>query len=1102
MSFNLPDFGEFYWLGEQISCQIYGRGENTPTEFLLENPNGKNTFQFSIKEIQKSLFTNGKGNKKRGYCEYRLNLSFDYNNHWMELHKLLLASKITITFPTPYGFPNTYDFLLSNSEVVKKWLGNNPVTKRTKSRFFGLTDVDKSEKKYWDVRDANPVPDGGVTLEFTSVLNFKPSDISNIIWFEQVVEPPAIAFWFGDPNTLLNKTSENDGSFESKPIEGSDTVLSAPDGNYYYIEVVEGDFISSIVGYLDQPATIVRLGEDPNTRNDVYAVYTQIYSVRYDIRAMKLGEQSENISALIEYLYNIKVATSDLNGEELSKYITLENISRSIVHWDFRNNIYIELNELKSGYENIVIQYSLNGGVDWSNISYNTFEDSVSYLYFSPPVVGQAIDYRVLETTDIPNSVTSEVQVLIRFITKAILSNLQIAGDNDSDLQPTSTTLDEENDIIAIAYVVKNYVYVKTSEANLDNTKPQYSTNGGVSWTDIPNSLKIVEDSKEYWKCPISVFGSSYHIRILNTLSSNGSSFVEVNADYPLDLRYEVTPDYILDPSTDLTCTRAGDTATYIDSNGDMQVALADTVRIDHNSDGSYKGVLVEDVGFNYCGQSEIVAAPFWDGSGVGRWGHLGGLGSGYSFNGGQTNDAYAIIEDGNNTIHVAYYVVAGISGVANNKRTSVSFAVKSGSTNFIRIKSQAGGSIFGRVDVDLSDNSYTTDSTGDIVVDGVSITNLKDGWRRVELSIISPTLALLDFAVVGITELDQPYVNSVADSEYTGVNGAVSFYFTRAMFNQTNSSTVPVFSSYIPNNSGHGSVVTRNADNISISNFSDWYRTQGTLLVEYSTPVSLATEQTVLFLHDGTSSNWIYVADWRDSNNQIRQTVKYNGNEEYAQNIAYTLGSDRIVRSIISLKNDNVKGSVNGSSVVNDESITVPLLNNGDIGRYPFGFNVEYLNGHFKSLRFYNKVFGDEDIQALSNVSSNLDSFNASEVEADILPALEVTTQRADLSSNVIPEYSLDNGLTWNEVSSYEIVDEAIDKIIIGHERPGEEVKYRLLETVFGYPSKEIAITTNWVDESINTIEDFESWAQEVLITGNETQNIVEDFESWNFEI
>ncbi|MDB4792326.1 hypothetical protein OAG69_00160 [bacterium] len=296
------------------------------------------------------------------------------------------------------------------------------------------------------------------------------------------------------------------------------------------------------------------------------------------------------------------------------------------------------------------------------------------------------------------------------------------------------------------------------------------------------------------------------------------------------------------------------------------------------------------------------------------------------------SSNAYKLIEDNTNSLKL--FRANNNTNTTASTSYSSSIFVKAGERTKVRIYGYHLTNQFFSVDYDLVSNSSLGTVTSNTQVDGHSIEDCGNGWKRITVTGQKPVSTYS--WDVGVSPLDDG-----GNVTYQG-DGTSGVYIWGAQLEQGT-----VGSSYIPS---AGSTVTRAADNLVIdgSDFTNFYnQSEGTVYVEYE-PRVLGTTNTALEFSDGSTNNRIfslaasayhcYIVD-----GGVNQAVLDGGT-----NTAGVLN-----RLAFSYEANNIQASLDGGAVVNDTSASIPTVDRLTLGRQTVGW-PRHLNGRIKRLIYW----------------------------------------------------------------------------------------------------------------------------------------------------
>ena len=255
--------------------------------------------------------------------------------------------------------------------------------------------------------------------------------------------------------------------------------------------------------------------------------------------------------------------------------------------------------------------------------------------------------------------------------------------------------------------------------------------------------------------------------------------------------------------------------------------------------------------------------------------------------------------------------------------------------TNLL-VNSLINGTILGTQSVTVAATPYTLSfyGTGTVTLSGVSTAGPAVGSAayptRTTLT-FTPTAGSLTLTVAGTVQFAQLEAGSFATS-------------------------------FIPT---AGVTVTRSADSAVMTgtNFSDWYNaTVGTFVVGFDAVEADATAGNVFEVGDGTFNERMNAFI---SSTPTVNFVVTDGGVQLANfsTGSYTVGTVAKVAAAYEL--NNFAGSLNGGTPGTDASGTIPTVNALYIGRQ--GPGGAYLNGHVRSIRFFNQRLPNATLQGMT---------------------------------------------------------------------------------------------------------------------------------------
>lgn len=376
-----------------------------------------------------------------------------------------------------------------------------------------------------------------------------------------------------------------------------------------------------------------------------------------------------------------------------------------------------------------------------------------------------------------------------------------------------------------------------------------------------------------------------------------------------------------LDPR--ITFTRAGDTATVVNSTGLIEGVLANTPRFDYDPITLVcKGLLIEEARTNLLLNSNDFTSTW--------------------VNSGTVTANNAISPDG--TLNAAKFeggvsyqdVVKAASAITYT--TSLYF--KQGSGNLTLRLSDGLVANYAQVVFNLATGVISTAASvlGNFTNASATISSAGGDYYRVTLTCTSNT----------VTTIRTRYAFT-GTGNYTWLYGA-----------QLEAGAFAT--SYIPTTT---TALTRNADVATMTgtNFSSWFNaSEGTFVANFVARVSTSGPTGVFSANNSSSS---YAIDNRVQSGYVFGRVADGGVNQCFINMG-AVTTSQTVSSVLAYKANDFIAARNGASPVTDTSGTVPTLPNrmllGGIDNNAFP-----LNSHLVALRFYPQHLTSDEVQSFS---------------------------------------------------------------------------------------------------------------------------------------
>lgn len=169
---------------------------------------------------------------------------------------------------------------------------------------------------------------------------------------------------------------------------------------------------------------------------------------------------------------------------------------------------------------------------------------------------------------------------------------------------------------------------------------------------------------------------------------------------------------------------------------------------------------------------------------------------------------------------------------------------------------------------------------------------------------------------------------------------------------------------SYIPTTTAQ---VTRSGDNALINNLSPWFRqSAGTIFVDFTLgPIGVGSVANAVYFSSATSSqNRVVIRHGLGGGNIYGVTTDGSGvaQSEVAGAAGVVVGAN--VRAALATVQNDVAMSVNGGTVVKDNSTTQPTPNRLGIGAATSGA-TQYANGWIRKVRYFPRRLSDTELRA-----------------------------------------------------------------------------------------------------------------------------------------
>ena len=391
-----------------------------------------------------------------------------------------------------------------------------------------------------------------------------------------------------------------------------------------------------------------------------------------------------------------------------------------------------------------------------------------------------------------------------------------------------------------------------------------------------------------------------------------------------------------------VTFTRTGNTATVTNSSGFVVPINADLPRFDFDAVAlTCKGLLIEESRTNLCLYSENLSLG---------WTKTRSTSSAdAAIAPSNTLTADKLIED--STAGQSHFALSSsIVSVSGTYTATVYLKAAEDSYAFLGMSDLTTGGAERRINLSTGVVDATNvGAVGSWTSISGSSTNAGNGWWRMTVTATQGA---------GTSIAMQIYIGNSAGARVFSGNGVNGIFVWGAQVELASFGT-----SYIPT---VASQVTRTADVASMtgSNFSSWYNaSEGAFVSSSVLSRQSSTGATAIFsANDNTAANLIncfYRASGALGSNIFAATVS-----QFDQTQLGVTTANVVVNTGVSYKLNDAVSYANGTVQSTDTSVTVPTINQLQLGFTPTG---AYLNGWLRNLRFYKQRILNAEGQAFT---------------------------------------------------------------------------------------------------------------------------------------
>jgi hypothetical protein len=383
-----------------------------------------------------------------------------------------------------------------------------------------------------------------------------------------------------------------------------------------------------------------------------------------------------------------------------------------------------------------------------------------------------------------------------------------------------------------------------------------------------------------------------------------------------------------------VTFTRSGDTATVVNSSGNVASVAANIPRFNFNPTTLVcQGLLIEEARTNNQIYSQDLTQAIWNKVRISVSGNV-------AISPNNTQDADKVVEDTSaSTTH--FLRLDGIV-VTSGVSYTYSFYAKAAGRSYVDFQFGSDSGVFAGQQVRFNLINGTA-----AIVSGTptfNITNAANGWYRCSATAVaSSTASNGNFRLFLATE---------SGTSYTG-DGVSGVNIWGAQFETGAFST-----SYIPT---VAATVTRNADVATMTgtNFSDWYTATTGAAVVWAIPQT-ATGTRPLVQFDDTTANEIITLRGNVANPEL---YIVDGGAPQAQIDAGTIVSNTAYKVTGAWNTDSCAAAQNGAAAVTDNTATIPTPTQLRIG----SDGTNYASALIQKILYYPQRIINAEVQAFS---------------------------------------------------------------------------------------------------------------------------------------
>jgi hypothetical protein len=389
-------------------------------------------------------------------------------------------------------------------------------------------------------------------------------------------------------------------------------------------------------------------------------------------------------------------------------------------------------------------------------------------------------------------------------------------------------------------------------------------------------------------------------------------------------------------------------TKYVLGSGGDIISYATDEPAFEFNTDGSYKGLLVEPAATNLCLRSENLS------TGWGTSDSTPTQDTEETPDGDTTNKYIKLVDNNTGGGATGFVSVSQSITVSGGTKYTASVFLKKDGLNWAALQASGAGSVGDASPIQYFDLLNGVTGTGSAGIQNATIVEYPNDWYRCS---ITWTQGAGDTSF-GIAI----YVAQADNAANVDLDGTSSIFIWGAQVE-----TGPIATSYIPTTTAS---VTRNKDDITLGSASSLIgQTEGTLYVEVDWRDASGADQLLFSVLDGTSDNRFLIYKL-GSPAELRMFAQANGGSAEVNQGVSSSGFSGIQKIAFAYADADFELYRNGSSISSDtvgSLSALATLTDIDLGQGATGSNQA--NMHIRAVALFTRRLSDAECQALTTL-------------------------------------------------------------------------------------------------------------------------------------